>query len=240
MREKVKNKIYKIVLHIGLICTFLYGCTTPNPSKVSKSPNNQNRETTELQYTKEEEKAMNKWKNKTPDELFTDALDGDAAALYMMGLCYLCGQMDLPINIENANEFFSAAASLGFPPAIEQLYKQHLEENNIFLFIVYLNLTASSGHSEFIMTYHKIRDTLLEKFTQNGHALAKRTELIAAGKKIKISETIKNLKKIKKSEDRQKFVLDLILSNKGITQEDKNLGMDYWSSIYNPSLSSEE
>lgn len=180
----------------------------------------------EFGYSKDELKAMEKWKKKSFDELLNDALVGDPAALHMIGEAGLYGLCGLPINVERANQYFEVAAALGFAPAIDKIRSMYTEDNpNPFLALVYVNLTASSGHTEYTMNYHKMRSYLLEKY---GNKMCEEIERIASIKKIKIFET---MDKLEKSKDKKEFIFSLFAS-RGITEGDNDLGMDYWEKFF--------
>lgn len=185
-------------------------------------------EKVEFQYSKEELKAMDKWKNKTMNELILDANNGDSVALYMLGMGHLYGQGGFPINVEQANKYFSTSALLGFAPAMDKIKGMYLEDNpNLFLVFVYVNLTASFGHPEFTMIYHNQRKHIVEKF---GNSMAKEIERIASQKTIKIYTTMNQLNE---SKDKMKTTFNLLFVEDGIIGEDAEFGADYWEKFFN-------
>lgn len=150
----------------------------------------------EFEYSKEEIQALGKWKDKnlTFEQLFMDALQGDAAALYNVGMCYLLGMQDFTIDVGAANTFFAASASLGFAPALDKLKMKYIYDDlNPFLCFVYTNLTISAGHREFTLTYHDLRNQFAEKY---GIGVLKKIEEIALKKKCAIFENIKKLTRL--------------------------------------------
>lgn len=193
----------------------------PVQSRVTSAP-------IEFQYSQEELKAMEHWQDKTINKMMSDALNGDAAALYMLGMCQLYGIGGFPINLEQAKQCFSTSALLGFAPAIDKVkgfYIDDINNPNPFLILVYLNLTASFGHSEFTMPYHDRRKCVVEKF---GDAMAKEIERIATAKITKIYDTMNQMEK---SEDRVKMTLMLFVEE-GIIGEDAQFDADYWRKFY--------
>jgi TPR repeat protein len=177
----------------------------------------------EFVYTYDELKMMEKWKNKTLAEMYSDALSGDPAALHMVGLSYLYGFSGLPINIKYANLYFAQAASLGFAPALDKMTRMYLENTpNPFLAMVYANLVISFGHPEFIVGYHNQRNKMLKAF---GPETCERIERIAAEKKNKILDAMNRRSESKNYNPG----LERISSN--ITIEDVDYDLDYWCEI---------
>lgn len=187
-------------------------------------------EKVEFQYSQEELKAMDKWKNKTMNELIFDANNGDAVAIYMQGMMYLYGQGGFPINVKDADKYFATSALLGFAPAIDKIKGMYLDDDqnpNPFLFLVYLNLTASFGHHEFTMIYHDQRKKIVEKF---GNSMAKEIERIASQKTMKIYTAMNQLNE---SKDKMKTTFNLLFVEDGIIGEDAEFGADYWEKFFN-------
>lgn len=119
-------------------------------------------------WTRDEQLAITKWKNSSFEALFSDAINGDPAALWMVGMGFLTGSNELPLDTDTANGFFAQSASLGFGPAIEQMYKIHSNElNNPFLCLVYVNLAICVGHKELIYHYHKMLSDLIASGGKN-------------------------------------------------------------------------
>lgn len=187
-------------------------------------------EKVEFQYSKEELKAMDKWKSKTMNELIFDANNGDAVALYMLGMGHLYGQGGFPINVEQADRYFATSALLGFAPAIDKIKGMYLEDNdkpNPFLVFVYVNLTASFGHPEFTMIYHNQRKCIVEKF---GNSMANEIERIATQKTMKI---YKAMNQLNESADKMKTTFNFLFVEGGIIGEDAEFGTDYWEKFFN-------
>ena len=134
----------------------------------------------ELEYTEDELKSMDKWKAKSSDDLVNDCFAGDPSAIYMVGMSFLYGKLGNTINVKAADKFFSRSASKGFAPALDKIRAKYMEEDNPFLCIVYLNLTISLGHSEFIVKYHEIRENYNNKY---GNKIFEEIERIAYEKK---------------------------------------------------------
>ncbi len=206
-----------LIIMIGTSCQGLAG-----NKKTNSLASNHEEGPVELEFTKQELKEMGKWKNKPFESLVADACEGDRAALYMIGMTYLTGIGGLTIDVKEANRYFAASASLGYAPSIDKIKSMYIYDiNNPCLALVYANLVASSGHREFILPYHRLRD----KFTTElGSSFAVEVEKIAARKQEAIYQNIKDLKAAK---DKHLFVAYL-LAGQGLTAEDKSLGWDHW------------
>lgn len=179
--------------------------------------------------TKEEIAALEKWKDKFIEEWFEDSFSGDRAGLYMFGMSYLLGNKNLEITIDvnQANYYFAKSASLGFPPALDKIRSMYIEDYpNFWLTMVYVNLTISAGHHEFAKGYYKLRADTIEKCGQEaGSILFREVERIALQKQKLILENQKNLAK---AADKQKFILGMPL----ITDRDRFFDSNYWAKIY--------
>ncbi len=165
-------------------------------------------------FTDEEYIQVEKWKN-APYEV--DALMNDAAGLYVLGMYHLLGQHGNSIDVARAHTFFAASASLGFGPSLNKI-KSKCQDNdkNIFLSLVYLNLTASAGHPEIVMQYHAERAQIA---AQHGEAIALEIEKIASEKRAAITQNAN------KSNTRE------LLSSGGITSQDATYSHAYWKSL---------
>lgn len=180
----------------------------------------------ELQYSDDELSRLDNCKGKDYNKIFYGAMKGDAAELYMLGLCHLYGYGGTTISVEKADEYFSCSALLGFAPALDKIKGMYLEKENLFLFMVYLNLTASSGHPEFTMPYHDQRKQLIDKF---GISMVKEIERVATEKKMRIYSTINEMEEC---EDKIKKTLDLLFVKQGIVGEDNKYDMKYWEKFF--------
>lgn len=179
-----------------------------------------------LQLTDEESKAMEKWKDLTITDMIQDAMQGDAAGLYMIGMCNLYGTGGFSINIEEANRYFAASATLGFAPGIDKIKFMYMEDIiNPYLALVYANLTSSFGHSEFTMCYHNLRQNLMESDKQ---AICTEIEKIATLKLLKIYET---MNKVATSDDKTRIVYSILFDKGAIVAEDPLFVDDYWENI---------
>jgi TPR repeat protein len=228
-----KDKLLKLSLLLALASALLgIGMFFMIPSKSSTSESQ--KKPVEFELSKKEDAEMRKWKKRTFDDMVTDALQGDSAGLHMVGECYLYGLLGLPINMERADEFFAVAASIGFPPAINQIRAMYLDRSgpesveNLFLSMVYVNLVASSGHHEYTISYHDVRTRLTEKL---GTAIFKEIEQLALKKTLEIEDNKLALKKITNPGERENFIGTLFASG-GIIKEDIRYGEDYWESLY--------
>jgi TPR repeat protein len=198
-------------------------------SEVELTEPKEEAEKVEFQYSQEELKAMDKWKNKTMSEMIFDANNGDAVALYMLGMAHLYGQGGFPINVEQADRYFATSALLGFAPAMDKIKGMYLDDNNPnpFLVFVYVNLTASFGHPEFTMIYHNQRKCIVEKF---GNTMANEIERIATQKTMKI---YKAMNQLSESKDKMKTAFNFLFVEDGIIGEDAEFGVEYWEKFFN-------
>lgn len=176
----------------------------------------------ELKFSNEELEALTKWKDKSFDDMWNDALNCDSAALYMIGMSFLTGSGGFTIDVEKADFCFARSASFGFAPAIKQLIHKNIEEENIFLVLVYSNLMSSMGHSEYVMPYHELRTKAMATF---GNGISNEIEKIASSKKELISKTVE---KLKKSENREKFFVEMTYDGSLINHQDREFNHDYW------------
>ena len=231
----MSSKIYKYLGFILLLpifvvlpgCKFLYQSNKSLKKASLNSGNNiasDKKKQVEFELTKEEIAEMGKWKHRSMEELTSDAFNGDRGALYMLGIGYLCGTNGA-IDVEKANQFFSMSASLGFGPSLNQLRAISIENQNPWLGLVYANLVVSSGHKEFVVGYHLLRDKLL-KTKKYRRKIAQIIEEISATKKKLIQ---KNQRGLKKAADKRQFFLGEM---KNITMDDSCFDNDFWKSIW--------
>jgi hypothetical protein len=179
-----------------------------------------------ISYTREELSALEKWKNKSFDDLVLDSFNGDSSGLYKIGQCFLFGNKELGITIDvsGANQFFALSASLGFAPALDKIKFMYVDDNpNPWLATVYYNLVASLGHTEFLIGYHKMRNEIVKKF---GQGFMQEIERIAAQKQELI---LKNQKDLAAAANKEEFIVTKMTL---ITLEDVLLGKNYWAEIF--------
>ena len=136
-------------------------------------------EQNEFIFSAQELSEISKWKHKSMDDMALDAMTGDSAALYMLGLCMLTGNGGWTIDTENANMLLTRSASLGFAPAVNQMRFIYDEAQNHALGMVYLNLTISLGHQELRAAYTHLHKQLVD---DGGLKIAQEIEKIAAHK----------------------------------------------------------
>ena len=186
----------------------------------------------ELEFTAAELRQTAKWKDRTFEDLVSDALEGDEAALYMIGMAYLTGTHVGAIDTGRANLFFAVSASLGFAPSIDKISKMYVYDcSNPFLATVYANLTASFWHPELVIPYHTMRNYLTEKA---GIGVTAKIEELANQKKRQLDEIVA---KKNAAKDRAEFVVELFETH-GILAEDSSYGWDYWVEL-SPQLTRE-
>jgi hypothetical protein len=134
----------------------------------------------------------------------------------------LTGSADLTIDVQKADLCFSRSASFGFAPSLKQIIHKNMEEENIFLVMVYSNLITSLGHSEYIVPYHELRTKARASF---GNGIAKEIERVASSKKELISRTIE---KLGISKDRKKFFIEMSYDGTLIDHQDDEFDQNYW------------
>lgn len=183
------------------------------------------KQTIEFKFSNEEIKATDKWKKSSFDALIEDAHKGDAAALYMVGLCLLDGH-GMAINTGNAHDYFSASAALGFSPAIGHVRAKYMNyPSNPFLALVYTNLMISFGHKEYSQNYQEQKDLLVKT---GGEKVVQEIERIALEKKAEITNIRLSLEL---SKDKREAALRIYDAN-GITSDDTRYGMEYWNNLF--------
>jgi hypothetical protein len=238
---KIKNlglmsiSISLLILSLGGLYFYNYRNTNSIHIYTAEEQKKINSESTsdpvEFIYTEQEQKDMARWKNKTMDNLVADAFNGDAAALWMIGMCYLTGSMGLPLNIESADRFFAKSLSLGFAPALNQVSQMYFnDESNSFLGLVYKNLTISFGHPEFIKAYHDLRSKMIESSGKSGQRIWNEIERIASHKQTII---LNNQQYVHNKQYTQEACW---LSLEDITHEDYQYDNDYWRDIHNDNI----
>lgn len=184
----------------------------------------------EFIYTEQEQRDIAKWKNKSMDDLIMDAMNGDRVALYNLGEYFLLG-LDFPIDVRTANSYFAESASLGFAPALDEVAQMYInDESNVFLGLVYKNLTISFGHTEFTQIYHDFRNKIIKDSGKKGEGqrIVNEIERIASHKRAVI------LKNQNWAENKQKNKESCRLSLMDqITHEDYQYDKDYWLDVFN-------
>jgi len=208
-----------------LIVVFSFGLVAVHPLLavgVDTNGVNKSDSVVELVFTPDELTEMGKWKDKTFNDMAIDAMNGDRAALYMIGMSILTGATGLTIDVQGADLFLEKSASLGFPPAIKQMIHKYIEEENPFLMMVYSNLLISFGHQEFVVNYHEMRSKLNETI---GVGVSREIEKIAALKKKLV---LKNLEDFEKAPEKMKFVMAMSYNEALITRNDSNYTSNYW------------
>lgn len=174
------------------------------------------------------ELSLDRWKNSDNEaaleQIINAGLNGDRGALYVLGSMYKTGKNGVPIDIEAANSYFIVSASLGFAPALDKVRRMYLYDTpNLYLMMIYLNLTITAGHTEFVNSYNKLKNELIHDF---GESIIQEIERISRHKQYIIEKNRVELKCNKTT--------DFITSNafQSITAEDLLLDNDYWYKIY--------
>lgn len=158
------------------------------------------------------------------NKVLNAALDGNEIAMYITGQCSLMGT-GTSINRKAANQQFKMAASLGYPPALFEIFQMYANENqDPLLALVYLNLTISSGHKEYRNFYFKQTD-LLSKIA--GKSVVDEIEKISLQKTIQLSEIQKEFQQRKNT-----YKPAIKLLSKNITSEDRFYDEKYWKQFF--------
>lgn len=220
------KKILTILLPSLLL---LNGCSSER--HINNVTSNENSSSTiELIQTKQEEAewSWDRWKNwhKEADlvEIIDAGLNGDRGALYLVGLMNMMGGNGITVDVETANSYFACSASLGFAPGLDKVRSMYLyDKPNFYLMMIYLNLTIAAGHHEFIKSYHKLRNDIVEKLGEN---IAREIEKIALHKQNQID---KNLIELNRNKTTNFIASDAFQS---ITAEDSLFDNDYWFKVH--------
>jgi|GEM_PF-2127549 len=217
-----------ILLTAGLLwknANTIHIYTAEEQKKINSEANS---DTVEFIYTDQEQREILKWKNKTMDDLIMDARNGDKAALHNLGEYFFLG-LDFSIDVQTAKSFFAQSASLGFAPSLYNISKMYInDESNAFLGFVYINLTISFGHTEFIRSYHDLRSKILQDFGKNGQRILNEIERIATRKRNLILKNQKYAQNKQNNKDAYKLLL-----TDYITYEDYQYDNDYWVDVCN-------
>jgi hypothetical protein len=217
MNPRLKKAITAILLTATLV-----GSAIGYIDLIQKKPENTVGKS-EFIFKKDELNELEKWKDQPFEEILSSAFSGDAAGLYVIGICFLEGTGGCTIDPRTAHAYFAASASLGYAPAIDQIRSLYLyEHQNPFLALVYENLIVSLGHPELLTSYHGLRSDLSKDL---GHKFSKEIEGIAALKKKTILSNINELQKI---EDKHHYIANFCLTG-GIMKDDHLLGVKYWT-----------
>lgn len=173
---------------------------------------------------------MSKWNDSTYDVMVQDAFNGDAAGLFMIGYACLTGRLDQAIDVERANRLFCMSASLGYAPALEQVKNMYIDDKrDPYLAMVYLNLTISYGHYEFLAPYHDMRAKFVQYYgPEKGQRILKEIERIATEKRTQIQ---KNLEELEKHENQVGEYFNKVIFSGNITMQDCFYTDQYWNDI---------
>ena len=193
-----------------------------NQGAKQENAHGEQKESFEFKFSDSELSELSKWKDKSFEDMWHDAFGCDRAALYMTGMCFLNGSSGLTIDVQKADLCFSRSASFGFAPALKQIINRNIEEENVFLLLVYSNLMTSLGHSEYVVAYHELRTKAMATF---GNEISREIERIASCKKELIYKTID---KLAKSKDKNKFFVEMVYNGTLIDHQDKEFNQDYW------------
>jgi hypothetical protein len=211
-----KERLYQSINHIKQ--TEL--SSRKEPDLVSQS--------NKLVWTTEEKEAIDKWKDKSLDDLILDAFLGDPGALWMVGMCYLTGGGGFEINTDLANNYMAISASLGFAPALDDICRMYAnDQEDTFLALVYLNLAVAHGHPELVQKYYNVRSELISFFKPHGLKLIDEIEKIAIHKK----QFIAKFKEKIKDNPESTLLSDNVIS------EDVLFDNAFWDGIYTGRLS---
>lgn len=218
---RTKNGIIIGLISVILLGAFLY-LQRENKQK-QQTVNASQDKAVEFIPSSQELKETSKWQNKSMDDMGADAMSGDPAALYMLGLCMLTGNGGWTIDTETANMLFARSASLGFAPAVNQLRLMYQEAQNPFLLMVYVNLTISLGHQELRHGYNQLRKQIVD---DGGLKIVQEIEKIAAHKASYIAS---NKEKMRKTSNPAKTMM---LEVNNLEEEDVLFDAQFWQNIF--------
>lgn len=204
--------------------------TTINHPQQQKPSHIEKKSAEEFQFSKAEKKEIQTFlkKIKTSDtfelgQVIDAALKGNPVAMYIAGQTSLSG-IGTSINREAANLQFEMAASLGYAPALHEVFSMYVNEGDPLLAMVYLNLTISSGHKEYCDLYYQLTEQLSKMV---GKSVVREIEKIALEKTITIANTKKD---IGNRQNTYKPALTLIGQN--LVSEDYIYTRDYWKKFF--------
>ena len=204
-----------------------FGCSN-HPTQ--QKPSNIENPAEEFQFSEAEKKEVQAFlkKIKTSDTFELDkvidaAYDGDPVAMYIAGQTSLSGT-GTSINREAANLHFKMAASLGYAPALHEVFSMYVTEGDPLLALVYLNLTISSGHKEYRDLYYQQTEQL-SKIA--GKSVVKEIEKIALGKTVAIGNAQKDIESRKNT-----YKPALTLVGQNLVSYDLIYTKDYWKRFF--------
>lgn len=158
-------------------------------------------------------------------KILNEAFDGDPVAMYIAGQCSLSGTCT-SINRKVANTFFKMSASLGYAPALFEVFSMYTddEHQDPLVSFVYLNLTISFGHKEYRDLYYQQTGLLSKMY---GVRVVNEIERLALVKIVKINEMQKEIGRLKGTyKPAQK------LMNENIVSEDRVYNDEYWKPFF--------
>lgn len=211
------------IVYSALVCTCLLVTAVHSQEKPEGSESPFQSRSVEFQFTDQELEEMGKWKNKSLDLMLQDALmNGDRAALYMVGMSVMTGVSGLTIDVDCAYTYFLQSASFGFAPSIKQLVHENLEQGNPHLAMIYMNLLTTLGHHEYVVSYHELRSRTREVF---GDGVCREIERLARSKYELIQANIRGLQE---AQDKVKYCLSMLHNRTMINSQDKVIDSAYW------------
>lgn len=159
------------------------------------------------------------------DGIMKASLAGNPIAMWTLGQCYLGGLIGASLNHEAAYLQFRWAASLGYAPALFEIFRMYAhEKQDPYMAFVYLNLTISSGHPEYREFYYQQRDKFSKLY---GGKIFIEIERIALEKIIKISEIRDKISGL----DGTSIPSRVLLGN-DITSSDFIYNDEYWEQFF--------
>jgi len=227
--------MFKIIITGITLCVMLFGFSNAHTTEVYKNIFTGEFELSDSE--KEEVEEFFKYMTISGSFELNKAIDaahnGNAIAMYTIGQCYLGGIAGASINRQAANLNFKMAASLGYAPAIFEIFQMYAKENkDPLLAFVYLNMTISMGHKEYRDFYYQQTD-LLSKLA--GKNVVHEIESIALKKMIKIT---KMQNEVENRKNTYKPALKLIANN--ITSDDDAYSEKYWKQFFESQASWEQ
>ncbi len=224
------SKYFCFLLTSLLVATIMIfpGCVSKKESQREEPASNSKQNSKlpeEFTETKEELDAIAQWKERPFEEIVAAAFAGNPAAAYTVGITYLFG-LGGPVDTNMANDFFSMGATVGFGPTLHKIQFMYLEDTpNIFLAMVYLNLTIASGHKEEFLKYEKVKNSFRESLkNEKSNRIISEIERIATHKYAAIK---KNQKLASSHNNNAKFIFE----TENITDEDLLFDTDYWGKV---------
>ena len=207
--------IIMIILNVFTEISFLQAAENPSEFEFSEA------EKTDIK------KLIDKSKSESAESMnhiINEAFKGNPVAMYFSGYCNMWGH-GTTINKQSGKMFYKMAASLGYAPALYEIFSQYCTESDPLLAMVYLNLTIGLGHKEYSNLYEELSEQIKDL---GGKFVIQEIEMIALNKLIQIQET-----RIQQDNLKDTFMPGLkLMGTHSLTFEDAKYNAEYWRPFF--------